>query len=712
MTGEKFVPDGVSGARGERLYRSGDRGRWRWDGNLEYLERADQQVKVRGYRVELGEIEAVLQEHAEVKQSVVVLRGKAGEKRLVAYVTGIKGGPGREEELRSWVRRKLPEYMVPGAIVELEELPLTANGKLDRKRLPEVEERRSVEAETEEPLSGRERILGGIWGQVLGVERVGRGDNFFQLGGDSIQSIKVVTRAAQAGLELTVQQIFQHQTLGELAAAAGVGRERGEWEEGEVRGGVPLTAIQEWFFEQELEQQQHFNQALMLEVKKGVGGERVGRAVKAVLKHHDAVRLRFERKESGAWEQWYGEKEEPSFVEVDLSGQVGQEQKERMEGMAGEMQRSLGLRAGPMARGAYFHLGEGQTGRLLLVLHHLIVDGVSWRILVEDVHTALQQVEVAGEVMLLSRSMSWQSWAQGVREWVETGELEVEEAEYWLKLEQQEKAGKAGLPLDYEGGRNTVESSGRVERELSEVETGVLLRQGPGRLQAQMQEMLLSGLAGALAEWSGQEGVLVEMEGHGREAVVEGGDVSRTMGWFTTHYPVWLGVGGEEGVAERLGRVKAEMERVPRHGIGYGLLRYLSGNQELRKRMAELPRPEVIFNYLGQMDETLPADAWLGLAQESAGPTQEGGQKRGYVFEVSANLSGGRLRMGWRYGRELHRQATVQRLADAFMENLRDMATLCSSDEKQSNQAQFPMARLKVAQLRSILEKIGQQTKQ
>jgi amino acid adenylation domain-containing protein/non-ribosomal peptide synthase protein (TIGR01720 family) len=716
MTAEKFVPDGVSGARGGRLYRSGDVGRWGWDGNLEYLERADQQVKVRGYRVELGEIEAVLQEHGEVKQSAVVLRGEGGEKRLVGYVTGMKGGQGRgrEEELRSWVRKKLPEYMVPGAIVALEELPLTANGKLDRKRLPEAEERRRDAGEREEPLSVRERILAGIWGQVLGVEGVGRGENFFQLGGDSIQSIKVVTRAAQAGLELTVQQIFQHQTLGELAAAAGVRRERraGE-EEGEVTGVVPLTAIQEWFFEQELEQQQHFNQALLLEVKKGIGGERVGRAVKAVLKHHDAVRLRFGRKESGGWEQWYGEKEEPSFVEVDLSGAGRQEQKERMEGMAGEMQRSLELRGGPMGRGVYFHLGEGQTGRLLVVLHHLIVDGVSWRILVEDVHTALQQVEAAGEVMLLGQSMSWQRWAEAVREWVGRGELEAEEGEYWLKLEEQKKeGGKGRLPLDYEGGRNTVESSGREERELSEAETGVLLRQGPGRLQAQMQEMLLTGLAGALAEWSGQEGVLVEMEGHGREAVIEGGDVSRTVGWFTTHYPVWVGVGGETGVAERLRRVKAEMERVPRHGIGYGLLRYVSGKEEVRKRMAELPRPEVIFNYLGQMDETLPGDAWLGLAPESAGETQDGRQKRGYVFEVSASLSGGRLRIGWRYGRELHRQATVQRLADAFMENLRDMAALCSPDEKQSNQAQFPMARLKVAQLRSILEKIGQQTKQ
>jgi non-ribosomal peptide synthase protein (TIGR01720 family) len=638
--------------------------------------------------------------------------------------------------VRAHLKQHLPEAMVPSAVVLLDKLPLTPNGKVDRRRLPTPEvgaNRGQGEGEEyEEPRSGAERILAGIWEQVLRIERVGRRDKFFELGGDSILSIKVATRAAEAGLEVTVQQIFQQQTLAELAGVAegggkkekgGKKRKKGGVQEGtggegksvRARGKVPLTAIQEWFFEQELDEMEHFNQGMMLKVKTGVRGEQVRKTVKAVLDHHEAVGLRYRRGEGGKWEQWYEEEQivgsggGVGWEEVDVRGMKEEEQKRVMEAKAEEVQKGMNLGRGPLARGVYFEKGEGEQGRLLLVLHHLIVDGVSWRILLEDVERGLRQMELVGEVVELRESDTMQRWVEAVRGWVEGGELEREEGGYWLKLEEVDAIEM--LPRDYEGGENRVESRGKLGRELSEEETKILLREGPKRLQAQMQEILLAGLAEAVGKWSGERGVLVGMEGHGREGIVEGLDATRTLGWFTSLYPVWLPMrsgAGLEGLDEQVRRVKEVMGGIPRKGIGYGLLRYLSKNKELRERLKGLPQPEILFNYFGQWDggEGKEGGGWLVVADEGVGECQSGKQKRGHLFEITAVVVKGKLNVGWNYGRELHRRETVEGLIDRFMETLRSIAKLCRPDIEESHQARFPRARLKAEQLRAIVEKI------
>jgi len=739
LAAARFVPNPLSGRAGDRLYRTGDSARWLAHGEVEYLGRLDQQVKIRGYRIELGEIEAALQEQAGVAQAVVTVReDEPGDKRLVGYVVGKvkEEGSGQVElkgsELRRQLQGRLPEYMVPSAYMQMEEIPLTGSGKVDRKRLPapEVGAKRGhgEGGEHEEPRSGAEKILAGIWEQVLRVERVGRGDNFFELGGDSILSIKVATRAAEAGLEVTVQQIFQQQTLAKLAAVAerpgkreqgGKKRKEGAGESVRANGKVPLTAIQEWFFEQELEEMEHFNQGVMLKVKAGVSGERVRETVKAVLEHHESVRLRYRRGEGGRWEQWYEEGQQVGGVgsgggvgweEVDLRGMKEDEQRRVMQEKAEEVQRGMNLERGPLARGVYFEKGEGEQGRLLLVLHHLIVDGVSWRILLDDVERGLRQMELVGEVVELWESDTMQRWAEAVRGWVEGGELEKEEREYWLKLEQAE--GIEMLPRDFEGGHNRIESREKLGRELSEEETRILLREAPKQLQAQMQEILLVGLVEAVGKWSGARGVLVEMEGHGREEIVAEVDVRRTLGWFTSLYPVWLPVTkgtGLERLEEQVRAVREVMGAIPRKGIGYGLLRYLSKNEELRERLKGLPQPEIMFNYLGQWDGEEGkegAGGWLELAKEGIGECQSGKQKAEHLFEVTAGVMKGRLQVGWSYGWELHRRVTVEVLLDRFMETLRSIARLCRTNTEESHQARFPMARLKAEQLRAIVEKV------
>jgi non-ribosomal peptide synthase protein (TIGR01720 family) len=575
-------------------------------------------------------------------------------------------------ELRHYAQNTLPHYMVPSGYVIMEELPLTGNGKLDRQALPEVEGSAGGGEGYKEPEGVVERILAEIWSQVLQVERVGREDNFFELGGDSILSIKVVARGQQAGLEISVQQMFQYQRLRELAEVVGEREEKKRGERERSRGSVPLTAIQEWFFEQEWEKANHFNQALLLKSREELDGERLRVAVEGVLEHHEATRLRYERR-GGQWHQEYGEEHVAGFVHIDLRGLEAGEQKGVIERTARELQGSLDLERGPVARVAYFGLGEEGGGRLLWVLHHLIVDGVSWRILLEDLGRAWEQVGMAGEV-LLSGTMSFQRWAEGMKEWVESEGLGEGEAEYWLELE---GVKRGELPRDKKGKANTQGESETVVGELGEEETRELIRQVPRRMGVQMQEVLLAGLGNAVGSWTGGEGVLVEMEGHGRESVWGEADVSQTVGWFTTHFPLWIPVGEEGREEEHLEAVKQVVGRVPRRGIGYGLLRYIFPEEKLRERIRRLPQGEIGFNYLGQLDEALRPEGILEAAPESSGPMQDMGQRRSHTFEVVASVSGGKLQVAWSFNREWHHRQTVERLLDLYLATLRKIARAC-----------------------------------
>src|ERR687896_1563261 len=427
LTPEKFLPHPFSERPGERLYRTGDLARYLPDGNLEFLGRIDQQVKVRGFRIELGEIEACLGGHPGVEDVVVLAReDQPGEKRLVGYVVGARVEP---EALRGYLQGKLPPYMVPSAFVVLEALPLTPNGKVDRKALP-APEWGGAEGAYEAPGTPTEELLAGIWAEVLRVERVGRQDNFFALGGDSILSLQIISRARQAGLQLTPRQLFQHQSIAELAVVAGVGPGL-EAEQGLVSGEVPLTPIQRWFFEQGLPEPQHFNQSVLLEVGAELEPGWVQRVVRELLVQHDALRLRFSPA-GGQWRQVNaGLDEGVPFGVVDLSGLAEEAQPGVVEEVAAAQQGSLNLEVGPLLRVVLFQLGAGRPGRLLLVVHHLAVDGVSWRVLLEDFQRAYQQLRRGQAIELPPKTTAFKAWAERL---IGYGRSEAvrEELDYWL----------------------------------------------------------------------------------------------------------------------------------------------------------------------------------------------------------------------------------------------------------------------------------------
>lgn len=706
LTAERFIPDPFSDDPRARLYRTGDLVRYRDDGNIEFLGRMDDQVKVRGFRIELGEIEAVLRRHAALREVALLVREDApGPKRLVAYVVPEQSPGPTVNELRSFLAGKLPEYMMPSAFVTLRALPLTPSGKVNRRTLPAPGQARpDLESAYLGPRTWKEETLVSIWGQLLEIERVGVHDNFFELGGDSILTIQVVARASQAGLTLTPRQLFEHPTVARLAAVAGTGPAVVA-EQGVVEGPLPLTPIQCWFFEQELPQLHHWNQAFLLQVREVLQPGLLAEAVGHLLAHHDALRLRFERGERD-WQQFHAALDEQvPFEWVDLSDLPAAERAAAVEAPATQFQRSFDLGEGPLVRVAYFDLGHGQPGRLLMVIHHLAVDGVSWRILMEDLQSAYGQLSQGEPVQLPPKTTSFQTWARRLVEYAQTERVR-EELPHWLVVGQ---GGVDHLPMDYPARANTEASARSVRVSLGVEETQALLQDVPGAYGTEMNDALLTALVQAVSGWTGSSRVLVDLEGHGREDILDDVDISRTVGWFTTIYPVSLHLEGVEGPGEALKAVKETLRGVPNRGIGYGLLLYLCEVEGVAAQLRAVPQPAISFNYLGQVDTVLDSTSPFSLAQESPGPSRSSQGRRSHLLSVNGSITGGQLLLEWIYTEDLHRRATIERLAADFLEALRALIAHCQSpDAGGYTPSDFADVELRPEQIEALMTEIGE----
>ncbi|MEH1952594.1 amino acid adenylation domain-containing protein [Nostoc sp.] len=720
LTEEKFISHPCDRSRGDsnRLYKTGDLARFRADGNLEYLGRVDDQVKIRGFRIELGEIETVLRQHSQVFQAVVIAREDIpGQKRLVAYVVPKESQP-TTEELRHFLKQKLPNYMIPSAFMLLKALPMTPNQKVDYRALPAPDLSRSVEDKFVAPQTPTEETLAAIWSEILRLKQVGIHDNFFELGGDSILSIQIISRANQAGIQIAPKQLFQYQTIAELAAVAGITRSV-KAEQGLVTGFVALTPIQQWFFEQKLPEPDYFNQSALLEVPPDLQPELLQQVVQQLLLHHDALRSRFARLPRGEsqfvqqeenWQQFnVPAQESVPFSVINLSHLSPEEQQTAMKAADAELQASLNLSIGAIAtpaagiaRVALFQLGNNQPGRLLFIIHHLAVDGISWRILLEDLATGYQQISRGEVIKLPPKTTSFQYWSDRLTEYAQSSD----ELNYWLS----ESSFKVtALPVDYPSGKenNTLASTASVSLSLTEEQTRALLQDVPSAYNTQINDVLLTALVQSFAQWTGERSLLVDLEGHGREDLFEDVDLSRTVGWFTTLFPVHLHLEEVDHPGEVLKLVKEQLRRIPNRGIGYGVLRYLQPDNAIRTRLESFPQAQVSFNYLGQFDQVLRASAVLGLAEEFKAE-QSLLNQRSHLLGVSGFIRAGRLEMTWTYSEKIHKRDTIEGLAFGFMEALRSLITHCQSpDAIGHTPSDFSAARLSQKQLDKFLAKIN-----
>ena len=686
MTAERFVADPFAG-KGGRLYRTGDLVRQRADGLVEYLGRIDHQVKIRGFRIELGEIETRLLEHEAVREAVVLALDAPSGKQLVAYLVSDAEHVALRDALRAHLKAQLPDYMVPAHLIVLASMPLTANGKLDRRALPEPDPEANRQAYVA-PRSELEHNLAAIWCAVLNVEQVGLDDNFFELGGDSILSIQVVSRARQAGIHFSPRDLFQHQTVQSLAAVA-TRSERVIAEQGLLTGPSGLTPIQHWFFDTDIPARQHWNQALVLKPLQLLDPHRLEQALLAVLEHHDALRLSFTPRDA----QWHAE-----HLGVPEGGVLLQAQVRDMQACTAlftDTQRSLDLAQGPLLRALLVDGPQGQQ-RLLIAIHHLVVDGVSWRVLLEDLQNVYRQLSAGQSVSLPAKTSALRDWAARLQAYAHSESLREE-----LSLWQAQLAGPAvALPVQRPQGTLRNCDAETVSVRLDAERTRQLLQQAPRAYRTQVNDLLLSALARVLCRWSGQASALIQLEGHGRETLFDDIDLTRSVGWFTSAYPLRLTPQAEQG--DSIKAIKEQLRGVPHKGLGYGVLRYLADDL-CKQSMAALPSAQITFNYLGQFDQSFGTEALFHPLEESAGLAHDPDAPLPNELSIDSQVYGGELVLRWTFSRERHDQQVIRDLAEAYLAELHSLIAHCLQDDAGGlTPSDFPLAHLTQVQLDAL----------
>lgn len=699
LTAERFIPDAFSKQQGARLYRTGDLARRLPNGDLEYLGRRDLQVKVRGFRIELGEIEAALAALPQVAEAVVITHSESEEdKRLVAYI--VSNGLIDRNQLRAALKERLPDYMIPAAFMFLDAMPLTAQGKINRKALPAPDWNQYAAGRSlTPPQTPAEKIICAVWEKVLGLDAVGVEDNFFDLGGDSILALRVAGEMRRQGRILTPKEIFQEQTVKRLAAVAKTMQAPAP--AARVAGEVPLSPIQRWFFDLNLPNPNHWNQALLLEVNQSLEAPTLAAAIKVISAAHNSFRLRF-RKEEGVWRQFYTENEASFVFEIlDLALFSESEQNAAMQSACERLQRSLDLSNGPLARAAWFNLGENRPPRLFIVIHHLIVDGVSWRILLQDLAEAISGSQFSAP------TTSFQQWSQFLQTFAKSPDIQAE-TPFWLDTL---KGETTKLPLDFPNSlaENLESSVRRISLKLTREQTNIFLTKANKAYHTQPQDLLLAALGKTLTNITQADTLQIMMEGHGREELSSGLDISRTLGWFTTLYPLRLNLPTSSLDKDILIKiVKEQLRSIPQRGLGYGLLRYLQNERETVDGLAVSFPAQISFNYLGQVRGESGKNKLFRLLNEDTEIARDSEGLRPHVIDIIGIVVEGELRVDWLYSSRLHRQETVAKWADDFQQKLLQILTYCTEPGVGGyTPSDFPLVRINQSSLSSLQEKFS-----
>ncbi|PBP34915.1 non-ribosomal peptide synthetase, partial [Pseudomonas syringae] len=695
LTAERFVPDPFA-KDGTRVYRSGDRMRRTHQGLLEFIGRADDQVKVRGYRVEPAEVARVLLGLASVAQvSVLALPIDDDDTRLqlVAYCVAAGGADLSVDSLREQLAARLPDYMVPAQIMLLDSLPLTANGKLDKRALPKpgvVKQRYTA------PVGEIEEKLAAVWADVLKLEQVGSTDNFFELGGDSILSLQIIARAKRQGIKLSPKQLFERQTIGQLASVAKLIQKKPAAVAEQISGSLLLLPIQARFFELDIPERQHWNQALMLKPLQTLEASCLQSALTALVEQHDALRLGFSQQD-GQWLATFGTQNTRELLWTHELDSI-----ERLSELADEAQRSLDLKNGPLLRAVLIDLPQGEQ-RLLLVIHHLLVDGVSWRVLLEDLQQAYIALAAGQPALLPAKTSSLKSWAEHLQAYAQSPALE-QELGYWQA--QLQDVGDA-LPFDHPHGGQQQQHALSVVTQLNGELTRQLLQDAPAAYRTQINDLLLTALARVVSRWTAQPHALIRLEGHGREDLFDALDLSRTVGWFSNVYPVRLTP--QASLADSIMTIKEQLRAVPDKGIGYGALRYL-GRESARQTLQALPLGSIVFNYLGQFDGSFDApQALFTPSADSSGASQSAAAPLAAPISINGQVYAGELRLSWTFSGAVFERDTMQRLADEYTAELQQLIAHCTTEGVAGvTPSDFPLACLSQSQLSRLPIPAGQ----
>lgn len=682
LTAAVFLPDPHH--PGQRLYRSGDRARLLADGQIQFLGRVDDQVKIRGYRVALGEIAQRLRQLDGVRDAFVRVDERG---QLVAYALHCTELPQDGEALRSALAAHLPDYMVPAHIVVLDAFPLTANGKLDQAALPAPE---LTAQQFEAPHDGVEAALAALWAAALNIESVGRHDNFFTLGGDSILSLQIIARARRQGIRLTPKQLFEKQTIAELAAVAVLAEAKPapvKTPLAVVTTDFALTPIQARFFAQPLAQRDHWNQSLLLDLPQALDADLLQRTLNLLLKQHDSLRLSFHQGDDGQWQQRYRDRESAERVlwNVDIA------REQDFPVLCEDAQRSLNIEHGPLLRVVHGRLPSGE-GRLCLAIHHLAVDGVSWRLLLEDLHHGYTQLAAGQPPALADKTASFQAWSEALQVWSRSPQLHQQLA-YWQTL----NPADALLPGDTQV-RSLVGDAQHISLTLDAQHTRQLLTDAPAAYRTRIDDLLLAALAHSLAQWTGRPRHVISLEGHGREGAAinpdHALDLSRSVGWFTSLYP--LALDASDDLVSTLKTVKESLRAVPDKGLGYGVLKYLSAAD-----LPELIGQGVTFNYLGRFENA--EGALFALSDQTPTALRDPHGPLANALAIDGQVRDGQLRLDWTFSRQRFPRDSIEQLAALYRDNLTALIARCCHEQHAGlTPSDVPLAGLNQTQLDAL----------
>ncbi|MDO6431640.1 amino acid adenylation domain-containing protein [Flavitalea sp. BT771] len=680
LTAEKFIADtSFPEEQRTKRYCTGDLGRWLPDGQLEYLGRKDQQVKIRGYRIEPGEIEAMAQQSGLVQQCVVLAReDAAGNRRLIGYAVAAQGFD--QEILQNHLRCRLPEYMVPAMWIHLDAIPLTGSGKVDGQALLQADHGMLSRSAYVAPRNEPEQVMSEIWQELLGVKNIGIRDNFFELGGDSIITIQVASRARRAGYVIRPKDIFSYQSIERLSAAVLSRQVTSEIraEQGVLQGECGLFPMQQWYLEREERNPAiaHFNHNRLIGIDKKIEVKTLSLAIKELIRHHDSLRFQYQRTAEG-WKQYYSANSTDVQV-CDLTGENPDSLSVIIPTRAAAYQESLDILQGNITRVVLFRTPiEEEKNRLLLIVHHLAVDGVSWHILLEDLEQLLQHISRGPGMPAFVKSSSCRDWYEALKEYGQSARLLSQQA-YWNDMVIKGQP----LPADmvYERPVMMKDSENIIVR-LSAARTAELLQDVPRAYHTEINDILLAALAGTVTAWSGDRQVLIGLEGHGREdSLVTGIDTHRTVGWFTSLFPVLLA--SEPGISpgQLIKEVKEGLRSIPDKGIGFGVLKYLNKIEGLGDNSPW----QMLFNYMGQLDNLLDSSELFSSCTEQAGATVSSSHRLPALLSLNGWISGGALQLHWTYSRLHYRQKTIQQLADRYISCLEKLIDHCVSQPNET----------------------------
>jgi len=705
LTKERFVHKELVMGDGlvpwsQRLYRTGDIVRWTADGELIYLGRSDDQVKIRGYRIELGEIENQLRSYPGIGQCLVMAWHDGQHQKLVAYYTSV--AELKESALIQHLTTVLPAYMVPASFCRLEAFPLNTSGKIDRLALPHpmAMEAMAAHSEIEEGADELEQRLLEIWRQLLKRQNIGVRDHFYAVGGDSILAIQLVSMAREQGILITPRQLAEHPSVRKLAAVAVWQSDHEPKEQDDDREGeFGLTPIQHWFFEQRLEEPHYFNQSHML-VLSHCDAARLEFAVNQLIRRHPELAIQFLRS-GDTYVQRY--RRDVSVEVASYTIREAEEADTEIAAICARWHRELDYESGTMIRVGRIEGHPDGRLRLFLTVHHLVIDGVSWRILLQDL---AQLYYGAG---LPPVPGSFKQWQAAIMEYA-SREATTRHVAYWMEVLRQADA--FSLPVDYRADRSSCSESPELVATLSASDTHRLLHQCAHAYHTRINDLLLTAWTLMLSAWSGLDTVAFRLEGHGREHCVSDRDITRTVGWFTSMFPVCIQMPTDRSLGNMIRSVKEQLRRIPDHGISYGALRYCHSSEQVRASLTGA-EPQALFNYLGQFDSAESggdeeAGQWLRFtrdaAQDHSSPENHGTS----LLELNCSIIQGKLNLYVKYAKRHYEEATIARLTESFISYLLLVTEHCASQEMAGyTPSDFPFVSLNQQSLAQIVHNHG-----